>query len=109
MARKLILPCHSIFQKDYCLIEINWGKPLSFVLSSSGDIQKFTTIEQAKYWLLNKWPITDDARSSALVQVEAAMDCIGTVGAARRAFITAAKSAGFVSDNLVGYSAKRAA
>jgi len=40
------------------LIEINWGKPLSFVVSPAGDIQDITT--------------------------------------ARRAFISAAKSAGFV-------------
>lgn len=109
MASKCNFVCHPPLQKDYCLIEINWGKPLFLVLSSSGDVQKFTTIEQAKYWLMNKWPIADEARSSALAQVEAAMDCIGTVGAARRAFIAAAKSAGFVSENLVGYSAKRAA
>ena len=29
------------------MIEINWGKPLSFVISPDGDIQEFTTAEQA--------------------------------------------------------------
>ncbi|MCL4069449.1 DUF982 domain-containing protein [Pseudomonas sp. GX19020] len=91
------------------MIEINWGQPLSFVMSSDGDVQKFSTIEQVKYWLLKRWPIADEARSTALQQVEAAMDCIVPVGVARRAFVAAARSAGFVPENLVGYSSRRAA
>lgn len=96
-------------KKDIWLIEINWGQPLSFVMSPEGDVQKFSTIEQVKYWLLKRWPIADDARSTALQQVEAAMDCIVPVGVARRAFAAAAKSAGFIPEDLVGYSARRAA
>ena len=91
------------------MIEINWGRPLSFVMSPDGDVQKFSTIEQVKYWLLKRWPIADEARSTALQQVEAAMDCIVPVGVARRAFVAAARSAGFVPENLVGYSSRRAA
>ncbi|WP_253944276.1 DUF982 domain-containing protein [Pseudogemmobacter hezensis] len=91
------------------MIEINWGQPLSFVMSPDGDVQKFSTIEQVKYWLLKRWPIADEARSTALQQVEAAMDCIVPVGVARRAFVAAARSAGFVPENLVGYSSRRAA
>ncbi|NPD14932.1 DUF982 domain-containing protein [Xinfangfangia sp. D13-10-4-6] len=90
-------------------MEINWGQPLSFVMSPDGDVQKFSTIEQVKYWLLKRWPIADEARSTALQQVEAAMDCIVPVGVARRAFVAAARSAGFVPENLVGYSSRRAA
>ena len=99
----------SPIKKDIWLIEINWGKPLSFVMSPSGDVQKFTTIEQVKYWLLKKWPITDDAHSIALQQVQAAMDCVVPVGVARRAFASAARSAGFIPENLIAYSARRAA
>jgi len=91
------------------LIEINWGQPLSFVMSPDGDVQRFSTIEQGKYWLLKRWPIADDARSTALQQIEAAMDCIVPVGVARRAFVAAARSAGFIPENLVGYTARHAA
>lgn len=96
------------FKKDLRLIEIIWGKPLSFVMSPEGDVQQFSTIEQVKYWLLKRWPIADDARLTALKQVEAAMDCLVPVGVARRAFTAAAKSAGFVPEDLVGYTARRA-
>lgn len=96
------------FKKDLRLIEIIWGKPLSFVMSPEGDVQQFSTIEQVKYWLLKRWPIADDARLTALKQVEAAMDCLVPVGVARRAFTAAAKSAGFVQEDLVGYTARRA-
>jgi hypothetical protein len=83
------------------LIEIQWGSPLSFVISPDGDTQKFSTIEQAAYWLRKKWPVRDEARVHALAQVEAAMDCVGSVGTARRAFVTAARSAGFRRDDLM--------
>lgn len=77
------------------MIEINWGKPFSLVVSPQGDVQTFSTIEQARYWLRRKWPVTDAAQSRALTQIEAAMHCLTTVGAARRAFLVAARSAGF--------------
>lgn len=77
------------------MIEISWGKPLSFVVSPQGDIQKFTTAEQARHWLRRKWPVADKARDRAIHQVEAAMDCLTSVGTARRAFISAARTAGF--------------
>ena len=82
------------------MIEINWGKPLTFVVSEDGDIQKFTTIEQALYWLRKKWPVVDCHRNRAIRQVDAAMHCLATVGAARKAFIAAALSAGFRQDHL---------
>ena len=97
------------FKKDLRLIEIIWGKPLSFVMSPEGDVQQFSTIEQVKYWLLKRWPIADDAHSTALRQVDAAMHCIVPVGVARRAFAVAARSAGFIPEDLVGYTARRAA
>lgn len=77
------------------MIDIDWGKPLHFVITRQGDTEKFSTIEQARYWLRKKWPVSDDARQIALNRIEDAMDCIGSVGTARRAFIAAAKSAGF--------------
>lgn len=77
------------------VIEINWGKPLTLILSPEGGTQKFTTIEQACYWLRKKWPVADHHRDLALEQVDAAMHCLTTVGAARKAFIAAAKTAGF--------------
>ena len=55
------------------MIEINWGKPLSFVISPDGDIQEFTTAEQAHYWLRKRWPVADTARDRALHQIRAAM------------------------------------
>lgn len=39
------------------MIEINWGKPMTFVVSPTGDTTKFTTIEQAYYWIREKWPV----------------------------------------------------
>lgn len=83
------------------MIEINWGKPLSFVISPDGDIQEFTTAEQAHYWLRKRWPVADTARDRALHQIRAAMDCMVSVGSARRAFISAAKTAGFRSESRV--------
>ncbi|MBV0892883.1 DUF982 domain-containing protein [Paracoccus sp. Z118] len=93
-------PC-SFFPKVPTLIEIYWGKPLSFVVSPEGDIQNFSTAEQVRYWLRKKWPVSDHARERALHQVEAAMNCLASVGTARRAFIAAAKSAGFMPENLM--------
>ncbi|WP_295080118.1 DUF982 domain-containing protein [Tabrizicola sp.] len=71
-------------------------------------MQKFSTIEQVKYWLLKQSPVADEARSKALKQVEAAMNCIVPVGVARRAFAAAARSAGFIPENLVVHAARRA-
>lgn len=87
-------------------MEIYWGTPLAFVVSPEGQVQMFSTIEQARYWLRKKWPVSDDARSRALDQIEAAMDCMSTVGAARRAFISAARTAGFVPEDLVTRSGR---
>lgn len=83
------------------LIEIHWGKPLSYVISPEGDVQNFSTIEQARYWLCKKWPVADAAQRRALDRLEAAMECMASVGTARRAFIAAARSAGFVPETLV--------
>lgn len=83
------------------MIEINWGEPLSFIISPEGEVQKFSTIEQAAYWLRKKWPIADDARDNALRQIDAAMCCLGGIGTARRAFVSAARSAGFTRETLV--------
>ncbi|WP_112312145.1 DUF982 domain-containing protein [Pseudogemmobacter bohemicus] len=83
------------------MIETDWGKPLHIAVTSEGDIQKFTTIEQARYWLRRKWPVDDPARVIALDRIEAAMDCLGSIGAARRAFLAAVRSAGFRQEGLV--------
>ncbi|AZV00357.1 DUF982 domain-containing protein [Paracoccus sulfuroxidans] len=91
------------------MIEINWGQPLSLVMSPAGDVQKFSTIEQVKYWLMKRWPIADEARSTALLQVEAAMDCVVPVDVARHAFVSAARSAGFIPEKPVNYTARQAA
>lgn len=82
------------------MIEIIWGKPLHLVVTNDGDIQQFSTIEQARYWLRRKWPISDNARAQAIDKIEAAMTCLGSVGTARRAFIAAATSAGFRVESL---------
>lgn len=77
------------------MIEIHWGKPLTYIVTDDGDIQKFSTIEQAKYWLRRKWPVADVARAHALKAISGAMDCILPVEVARNAFAAAARSAGF--------------
>lgn len=78
------------------LIEINWGNPMTLVVSPHGDTQKISTIEQALYWLRKKWPVTDQKRDIAIDYVDAAMHCLVTVGVARKAFLAAAKTAGFM-------------
>ena len=93
--------CRAVFKKDLNLLEVQWGKPMTFIVSQDGDAQTFTTPEQARYWLQRKWPVTDGARLRALRQVEAAMDCVASIGSARRAFLAAAKSAGFSPDTLM--------
>ena len=80
------------------MIEINWGKPLTIV-TQEGDAVKISTIEQAKYWLRKRWPVTDDARHSAVNAIQSAMECMLPVQAARHAFVLAAQSAGFGLDH----------
>ena len=72
---------------------------MTFVVSPEGETQKFSTIEQAFHWLRKKWPVADHDRDIALYQVDAAMHCMASVGAARKAFISAAKTAGFASEH----------
>jgi Protein of unknown function (DUF982) len=81
------------------MIETHWGAPITLVLSPEGDTQKFTTIEQAFYWLRKKWPVASQDRNFALAQIDAAMHCLVPVGVARKAFISAAKTAGFKPDH----------
>ncbi len=82
------------------MIEINWGHPITLVVSPTGDTTKFKTIEQAYYWLRKKWPVADRNRDLALDRIDAAMHCMGSVGGARRAFVLAAKTAGFKPDHV---------
>lgn len=77
------------------MMEITWGTPLTFVVSQDGDVQKFATIEKAYFWLRKKWPVADRNRDLAIEEVDAAMHCLTTVGAARKAFVSAAMTAGF--------------
>ncbi|TNF12493.1 MAG: DUF982 domain-containing protein [Rhodobacteraceae bacterium] len=78
------------------MIEIYWGQPISLVVSPEGDVKNFSTIEQVHYWLRKKWPVADTAQDHAIDRVMAAMDCMGSVGEARTAFLDAANTAGFV-------------
>jgi len=68
---------------------------MKLVLSEQSETIRISTIEQARYWLKRKWPTADRTRDFALSQVEAAMECLISVTSARRAFLSAAKSAGF--------------
>lgn len=77
------------------MMEIQWGQPVVLINAHDGEIEHFSTIEKVRYWLRRKWPVADTARDTALSQVEAAMDCMNTVEDARRAFASAALSAGF--------------
>jgi len=76
-------------------MEIQWGQPVALITPQDGDIERFSTIEHVRYWLRRKWPVADTARQTALVHVEAAMECMCPVEDARRAFLSAAVSAGF--------------
>ena len=78
------------------MIEIIWGKPIIFVDPPTGDTTKITTIEQSNYWLRKKWLVADHNRDLALEHIDAAMHCMATVSGARKAFILAAKTAGFM-------------
>lgn len=77
------------------LIEINWGQPLSFVVSPDGETKTFTTLETAAYWLERKWPVDDQPRRRAAQMLDAAAHCMTSIGSARTAFAQAAESAGF--------------
>ncbi len=82
-------------RKIRTLIEIYWGKPISLAVSPQGAVKTFSTIKQVHYWLREKWPVSDTAQIRAIDRVEAAMECLGTVGEARSAFLAAATTAGF--------------
>lgn len=84
------------------MIEITWGKPLTFDAASHGGNYKISTIEQAKYWLRKRWPVADKAREHALIAIEDAMDCLAPVEMARSAFAVAARSAGFRNITIAG-------
>lgn len=85
-------------RKNKTLIETSWGTPLSIIVSPSGDTKKITTTEQARHWLKKKWPVADAAHDRAIRQIEAAMECMAPVGAARQAFTLAARTAGLLPD-----------
>lgn len=78
------------------MIEIQWGAPVALRRPHDVEIEKFSTIEKARYWLYRKWPTADTAQRDALAEIEAAMDCLKPVESARTAFIAAALSAGFL-------------
>ncbi|MBL3569582.1 DUF982 domain-containing protein [Rhodovulum visakhapatnamense] len=77
------------------MMEIQWGQPMVLMTSHDGDVERFGTIEKARYWLRRRWPVSDGARHTALAKVESAMECMSSVEEARRAFLVAALSAGF--------------
>lgn len=77
------------------MIEINWGVPLTMHCADGKEIKRISTIEQAQYWLQAKWPVASGERDRALRQIDAAMNCLIPVGAARAAFLSAAATAGF--------------
>ncbi|MBY6089773.1 DUF982 domain-containing protein [Maritimibacter alkaliphilus] len=80
------------------MIEIQWGEPVALRQPHSGDIDWFSTIEKARYWLRRRWPVADNAQERALEKIDSAMDCTGPVEDARSAFLLAAISAGFTPD-----------
>ncbi|WP_406737131.1 DUF982 domain-containing protein [Thioclava sp. GXIMD4215] len=70
---------------------------MALITPHDGAVERFSTIEKARYWLKCKWPAADAARELALTKIDAAMDCLIPVEEARRAFLLAATSAGFHS------------
>jgi hypothetical protein len=83
-------------------MEITWGKPLVLVVSPDGATQKISTAEQARHWLRKRWPVADHSRDRALRHIEAAMECMTSVGAARQAFAAAARTAGLLPEGQAG-------
>lgn len=77
------------------MMEIHWGQPMTLVTSHDGEVERFSTIEKARYWLRRKWPVSDAARDAALARIDAAMECMTPVEDARHAFLAAALSAGY--------------
>lgn len=61
---------------------------MQLTIAKKGDTKTFSTIEQVCNWLCSKWPVDDMARRNAVIKINDAMDCIGSV--------TAALTAGFV-------------
>ncbi|WP_417741573.1 DUF982 domain-containing protein [Salipiger sp.] len=80
------------------MIEMHWGDPITLYPTKDGVAERFSTIEKARHWLRRHWPTSDEARQAALEKIESAMDCMSPVKDARRAFVAAALSAGFVPD-----------
>lgn len=83
------------------MIEIIWGKPLHLV-AHSGDTKILSTIEQAKHLLKHQWPehVDNESRDLALGKIRDAMECVGSIGCARRAVISAAKRAGYRAESM---------
>lgn len=77
------------------MMEVHWGAPLRFTVTTEGDIMSVTTIESARWLLERKWPVADQSRLMALQRIDQAMECLAPVAAAREAFASAAQSAGF--------------
>ncbi|MDE4142679.1 MULTISPECIES: DUF982 domain-containing protein [Rhodobacterales] len=71
---------------------------MTIFVPSEGRTRKISTIEQAHFWLQKAWPVSDRNRDVALEQIDAAMDCLAPVGAARAAFLLAVDTAGFQAD-----------
>ncbi|CUI00463.1 DUF982 domain-containing protein [Leisingera aquaemixtae] len=71
---------------------------MTIFLPSEGRTRKITTIEQAHFWLQKAWPVSDRNRDVAIEKIDAAMDCLAPVGAARDAFLSAVNTAGFQAD-----------
>ncbi|MEW2912770.1 DUF982 domain-containing protein [Leisingera sp. JC11] len=73
---------------------------MTIFLPSEGRTRKISTIEQAHFWLQRAWPVSDHNRDVALEKIDAAMECLAPVGAARAAFLSAVGTAGFQADAL---------
>lgn len=82
------------------MMEVTWGEAFALTDPRGHNIARVSTIETAHYWLNRRWPVADRARETALTRIEAAMECLGSVDEARRAFFDAARSAGFTPARL---------
>ncbi|MEY8801773.1 DUF982 domain-containing protein [Leisingera sp. XS_AS12] len=68
---------------------------MTIFLPSEGRTRKISTLEQAHVWLQKAWPVSDKHRDVALEKIDAAMDCLVGVTAARAAFVSAVGTAGY--------------
>lgn len=77
------------------MIETYWGNPVTLIEGPDGAAKSITTVEQALFRLGKRWPDRRGPKhGEAVAYARAARECLTDPGAARLAFIEAAREAG---------------